>query len=266
MLKGKRGVTLLELMVAMGLSSIILLVLLAVMGSVYVSNSTAATLSRAQSIAQITLVQLEQRLRYADAVDVDLTLPDPLNENHGYYYVSGGRLIEKSLGGAEMALGPLSGFEGFTCDASFSKVNAEIGDKVLEVSLAIYKGGDKIYSISQRIYVNNLTQGITGKSAGSVLTFQSSLRSPVLVHTVVATAPSPSITRHHQTMQMSALVYPSNATKRSVSWSVTPTELATITQEGLLTPLKNGVVTVKAAAMDGSGVSGSVQLIIQFSE
>jgi len=263
MLKGKRGVTLLELVVAMGLASVIFLVLIAMMNAVYVSNSTASTVTRAQSIARLTLQQIEEQLRYADAIDLDYELPDPLNENHRYYYVNGGRLMEKSFGGTKTILGPLPGFEDFTCSVVFSRANNIINDKVLKVELTLYRRGKTVFTLSRRIYANNLVQGITGLESGTVLTFQSSMRSPVLVGSVVVSAPSYSITSPGATLQMSAQVFPLNATKRSVSWSVSPAGLAEITQEGLLTPLENGVVTVKASALDGSGVTGTAQIIIQ---
>jgi uncharacterized protein YjdB len=41
---------------------------------------------------------------------------------------------------------------------------------------------------------------------------------------------------------------------------------ARISQEGVLTPLKNGTVVVTATALDGSGVSGAKQIIIRNQE
>ncbi len=63
-------------------------------------------------------------------------------------------------------------------------------------------------------------------------------------------------------VQMHTTILPENADVKSVTWSVAPSEMASITSAGLLTPLQNGTVTVTATATDGSGVSGSVNLTI----
>jgi uncharacterized protein YjdB len=63
-------------------------------------------------------------------------------------------------------------------------------------------------------------------------------------------------------MEMTAVVSPSNASNKGVAWSVEESDYASITQTGLLTPLKNGTVTVKATALDGSAVYGTKQIII----
>jgi len=65
------------------------------------------------------------------------------------------------------------------------------------------------------------------------------------------------------TLQMSAAVLPSNATNKAVTWSVTNgTGSATISTTGLLTAVKNGTVTVKASAKDGSGKYGEIVITI----
>lgn len=66
-----------------------------------------------------------------------------------------------------------------------------------------------------------------------------------------------------QTYQYSAVVTPDNATNKSVTWSVdNGTGAATIDTNGVLTPTSLGTVTVKATAVDGSGVVGSKTVTI----
>jgi uncharacterized protein YjdB len=63
---------------------------------------------------------------------------------------------------------------------------------------------------------------------------------------------------NHGTLQMLAAVAPTNATIKSVDWSVSPgTGRATISATGLLSALSNGTVTVTATARDGSLVTGA---------
>ena len=65
------------------------------------------------------------------------------------------------------------------------------------------------------------------------------------------------------TLQMLAEVLPENATNKDVEWSVeNGTGSATISETGLLTAENNGVVTVKATAVDGSDISGSLEITI----
>lgn len=55
--------------------------------------------------------------------------------------------------------------------------------------------------------------------------------------------------------QFSTSVIPNNATDRTVTWSVSDETIAIISDSGLLTPMKNGTVTVTATANDASGIS-----------
>lgn len=70
------------------------------------------------------------------------------------------------------------------------------------------------------------------------------------------------------TLQMSAEVIPYTATNKNYTWSVVNgTGSASINQNGLLTPLSKGKVTVKATAQDGSGVVGMLEITIsEFSQ
>ena len=62
-------------------------------------------------------------------------------------------------------------------------------------------------------------------------------------------------------LQMTATVN-EDATNKFVDWSVEPADYATISDDGLLTGLKAGEVTVTATAADGSGVTGSKTITI----
>ncbi|WP_114782932.1 Ig-like domain-containing protein [Botryobacter ruber] len=63
-------------------------------------------------------------------------------------------------------------------------------------------------------------------------------------------------------LQMVATVLPGNAANRSVTWSISDDQLATIDQNGDLVAKASGVVTVTASANDGSGVTGSLDVTI----
>ena len=67
-------------------------------------------------------------------------------------------------------------------------------------------------------------------------------------------------------MYMSAIIYPANSTNKKVKWTSSDTSIATIDPDtgGLATNYKTGVVTITATATDGSGVVGSIQLYVGY--
>lgn len=71
------------------------------------------------------------------------------------------------------------------------------------------------------------------------------------------------ITTDNGTLQLSAGISPSNATNKTVTWSVTNgTGQAAINSSGLVSAVKNGTVTARATANDGSGVYGTLIITI----
>ena len=65
------------------------------------------------------------------------------------------------------------------------------------------------------------------------------------------------------TLQLSTSVLPSDATEKSVSWSVTSgTEHATINSSGLLRAATTGTVTIMAKAEDGSGIFDTINISV----
>ncbi|MFD0693603.1 OmpL47-type beta-barrel domain-containing protein [Paenibacillus sp. GCM10027628] len=75
------------------------------------------------------------------------------------------------------------------------------------------------------------------------------------------------INQANGTLQMTAAVKPDNADDKSVSWGVqgdngAATDAASINAAGLLTAIKDGIVTVVANAKDGSGVKGENKVMI----
>lgn len=73
----------------------------------------------------------------------------------------------------------------------------------------------------------------------------------------------PNISGNGQTSQMTAVVLPVNATVKDVTWSVDDPSIASINNTGLLSPKRNGTVTVTATSKEtGSTVSGSAQITI----
>jgi len=64
------------------------------------------------------------------------------------------------------------------------------------------------------------------------------------------------------TTVLSAIVTPSNATNKNVTWSSNNTAVATVNASGLVTAVGAGTVTITATATDGSGASSSCLVIV----
>ncbi|TXK80368.1 DUF2252 family protein [Paenibacillus sp. N3.4] len=91
---------------------------------------------------------------------------------------------------------------------------------------------------------------------------------PVSSITVMGAGGVNAISTKNGTLQMQAVVLPSEATNSSVTWSVyesdgiTATNKAVIDSNGLLTAKMDGVVKVVATSLDGSGVKGEASTTI----
>jgi len=62
--------------------------------------------------------------------------------------------------------------------------------------------------------------------------------------------------------QLSTSLTPPTATNKAITWTVSDPTIAVISETGILTPLKNGTVTVTATSKDGSGVSKQITMTI----
>ena len=84
----------------------------------------------------------------------------------------------------------------------------------------------------------------------------------VSVKSISISPSSVNMTEKGQTCSLSATVLPSNATNSSISWSSSNENVATVNSMGTVTAIANGNTTIKATALDGSGVSGSCNVTV----
>lgn len=85
--------------------------------------------------------------------------------------------------------------------------------------------------------------------------------SVVKVSSVSLNQSSLSLTKKGQTAQLSASVSPSNATNKSVTWSSSNNNVATVSN-GMVTAVGNGSATITATAADGSGKRASCAVTV----
>ena len=66
----------------------------------------------------------------------------------------------------------------------------------------------------------------------------------------------------NETYQLIATVYPSNASNNTLTWSTSNSEVATVTNDGLINPVSLGDVTITVMTTDGTNLSASCQVTV----
>jgi uncharacterized protein YjdB len=85
--------------------------------------------------------------------------------------------------------------------------------------------------------------------------------------TITGAGGATSIGELNGTLQLLASVTPSNASFRTVSWSIfNGTGMAIISSEGLVTAVSEGSVTARATANDGTGIYDELEIMIEVIE
>lgn len=115
--------------------------------------------------------------------------------------------------------------------------------------------------------VNVVASATDGSGVTGFLTVDISGQHPLTSIAVTTAGGATTITAKGGTLQLNAEVLPADADNDAVVWSVSspddsPTDKATISVDGLLTAVKNGEIKAVATASDGSGVKGTIMIVI----
>lgn len=84
----------------------------------------------------------------------------------------------------------------------------------------------------------------------------------VSVSNIILSHSSVSLTEGN-TQQLTASVYPTNATNRNVSWSSSNTTVASVSSYGLVTAKTAGTATITCRATDGSGCAATCRITVE---
>ena len=128
---------------------------------------------------------------------------------------------------------------------------------------------------SDNTFIATVNNGVvTGVSAGyttiwASATDGSGVKTPYSIHVLqpvtAITISGDTIVPVDGSISLSAAIAPANADNPSLSWSVSPSTIANVTSQGVVTGLRPGSAAVTASATDGSGVSKdySIQVVQQ---
>ena len=71
-----------------------------------------------------------------------------------------------------------------------------------------------------------------------------------------------SFTAANQTVTLTATVTPSNATNKSVMWTSSNTDVATVSSTGVVTAVADGTATITATTADGTNLSATCEVTV----
>jgi hypothetical protein len=109
-------------------------------------------------------------------------------------------------------------------------------------SMVVSTGASNFQRVSTLESVSDLWFGVT------------SISSKMIMVKSIAISGGENIAIKNGTLQLMANILPKNALNQTVLWEVNETNKASITQDGLVTALANGIVSVTATTTDGSNL------------
>jgi PelA/Pel-15E family pectate lyase len=137
--------------------------------------------------------------------------------------------------------------------------NKEVTWSVSNAAVALISESGLLTPVSNgTVIVTATAKDGSGISAQSTITISGVKATIILVESLTITG---SDITDGKEKQLSVNVLPSGATNKTVTWAVS-SPIATISNQGLLTPKLNGTVTVTATAADGSGKVGQSTITI----
>jgi len=257
--KIRNGFTLMEVIITLAIMSILGIAISQMFNSTYRTNTSINDSAEYQADAQIIMEKIQNELKYANYVAIDLNAPTGIASGTKYLYVSGG-IPEKNQGASLSDAVPIVSLKtGFTSVLTFKQSIS----KSVEIIVDIFKNGTKVYTLDTNVNLNNMiSNSVSGLAQGSSIKY--TLPSSALVQSIIITSSSSTINTDKGTQQMIANILPLNATNGTINWSKTDgTGTATIDQNtGMLSALTNGTVTVNAKTVDGSVTSPGLVITI----
>ncbi len=133
--------------------------------------------------------------------------------------------------------------------------NKAVSWKSSKTSVATVDANGKVTAVGNGAATVTVTTDDQGKTATCEITVAQWVTGITLDKTTLAL-------NEGQTVTLSPTISPSNANDKSVTWSSSNTDVATVDQEGLVMAVGTGTATIKATAKDGSGVYGRCSVAV----
>ncbi|MGI6279345.1 MAG: Ig-like domain-containing protein [Acutalibacteraceae bacterium] len=257
MYRSKKGFTLVEVILTLAIISILFAVIASFIPLANTYKDTAVDIARAQNLAQQIFMEIEGQLRYATSLNILDEMPETFDAGTSYIYTSNGEILSIKNGESETSLTPSNGSGEYSYNINFIHIDFHM----LQMTLTIKKKGKIIYNADSTINIQNLGNiPITGAASGNHVEYMSPAEKSVMVSLMVINGAGN--ISDGKPIKLTAEIYPHNATNKKIAWFVNDPKLARISDTGVLTPLKNGVVTVTAVSTDGSNISATKQIVI----
>ena len=207
-----------------------------------------------------------------------LTIPDGASLNTGSHevIVNGGTLTggDKITGTVKYA--PAITTESLpngTVNEEYSQTLAATGSDTITWSLAdgssppaglnLDENTGKIYGTPTTAEKSTFTVTATNAYGSASREFTLTISAPTTIPVTGVLLDQNALTlTEGDTVQLTATVEPANATNQGVTWESSDTSIATVSEDGTVTAISAGAVTITATAKDGSGVSASCSVTV----
>jgi uncharacterized protein YjdB len=251
-LKQQKGLTVVELLIAATILVIVLTSGYMFFGYGWRAFSTGTDLSIVNNNLRMTTERISNEIRYAGMLEIIDTADVPLNVDDDKIYIfpnATGRLEKRDIDGSDII--PHQVDDNVAFNVVFTKVNANT------LSMAITETTSSS-SMETEVRLLNLSNGnpIGGLSVGQALLFEmgdfgGSDGNTAIPVTNITVDPTSVTLTVGETVSITHLITPANATNQNVTFTPADQNVATVNSTGVITAVGSGSTTVTVTTEDG---------------
>lgn len=255
------------MIITLAIMSILGIVISQMFSSTYRTNSSINDSAEYQADAQTVMQKIQNELKYANSITIDLNAPTGIVPGLKYLYVSvSGGIPEKNYGISLSDAVPIVSLKtGFTSALTFKKSSS----KSVEIIVDIFKNGTKVYTLDTNVNLNNMiSDSVSGSAQGSSIeyTLSSSLVAKALTGITIKTAPTKILYVEGQTFDPTGMVltetYDDGSSQDvTTGYNVSPSGVLATT-DSTVTVIYGGKTTTQAITVNPfeMGVRGTLAI------